>query len=74
MSETVKREAPNECPVCSAELNCASPETETECAEWEYDCGAIIHRKDGGRFYADANCPKAMREAIDVLNMSIPND
>lgn len=63
------REAPQACPVCSSDLRHHSPETQTDFAEWEYDCGAIIHLEDSGKLYAYANCPDAMRQAIDRLNM-----
>ena len=67
----MQREAPNECPVCSADIQHRSPETSTDFAEWEYECGAIIQRADNGDLFAYATCPEAMREAISRLNKDV---
>lgn len=59
---------PQECPVCAAALRHHTPETANEFEEWEFQCGAILHRENRGKFFAYANCPDAMIEAIDRLN------
>lgn len=67
----MSRQAPPQCPLCASDLRCNSPETEDDFAEWKYECGAILHLQKKEKLFAYANCPRAMREALALLNKSV---